>query len=226
MQDIVAMLFVFSFPLFAMGVIILYLIQKPEQKKISGQEYIEKVQIKKFKKIIYPAKNFLRPSSYTSNFENVIFANKYCIVKFLLGCIIFYDKINDCGYSCNKVPCDLIISSEFKNLCKKFNFETKIDDADDIAHGLTSIQKTELTESEKNLFKTYSLKNMSVAELIILPGINIGKANKLQKFMKIHKFRTLTEFIDYAKISRDDAKIIALNFNNNLKLKLKANENE
>ena len=164
------------------------------------------------KKISFKAKNFIRPVRVTNPlfFE---FANKYCVVRFYCQSIyddelhsyqISYRSKNDVKeytwYSYD--------TKEFINIIdliiNYFNFDTK---CDDLTKMLT-VHDVELNCSYVERYVKSDLNCISVAELISLPGINMGKAYKIKKYLSKHYFQNTQDFIKYADISEADAQII------------------
>ena len=63
-------------------------------------------------------------------------------------------------------------------------------------------------------YSNMDLNRLSVAELLSLPGMNLGKANKIHSYLKMHTFNYINQFIQIADINEDDAEKLKKLFGN------------
>ena len=202
-----------------------------KKRNISTKKQIVKKKVNdKFKQNLNSAKIFLRPASYEDN-NYYTFANEFCIVKFYLKQmkIVYYDKASKKGYAIEIFKAFEVLNSHkfniiFEKMCKQFTYDTKINDVIHIIRntvGNIISEDNTISKQEIETLKHMYINNMSIAELITLPGINMGKANKIMKQLKKYKFKTTDEFISFAKVSPKNAKLLADIFKGRLRYKYK-----
>ena len=172
---------------------------------------------------MYFANNFLRPYRYVSTkrnsadklkVERLVFANEFCVLKImhLYKELYYCDKVTGRVFymSTKSINIDTMID----NLCVKFDFTTKFEDLLNIIRYYSpDFEKfsDELYGKPKEKHLEMCINDMSIAELITLPGINMGKANKLMKHIKKTPFKSLRAFLNIAKLPKNnEEKIIEL----------------
>ncbi len=162
---------------------------------------------RKNKKKLRFGRNFIRPYDY-SNTNKFVFANKFCILSFYTYRFEYYIKEFNEGHSFIIVD-NGAYEMFFTEICKQFNFSTSLNDIEEIIQACMPgiiITGFPLTYKENENLKKLSVNNMSIAEMISLPGMNMGKANKVFRFLENNEFHSFDEFLTFVDASEENAK--------------------
>ena len=169
-----------------------------------------------------PSRNFLR--FYHKMGWYHVFANKFCVVviDYKKKQISYFDKISLTGFCNNKdeFPIDIkILKKVYDIFCKSFTYNTDINKAIELI-------KMYLYIGYKNINEIFipddtSVNNMSIAELASLPGINLGKANKIHTYRKTKQiFTDINHFLEFSEINKEDGEQLKELLSDNLCYKL------